>query len=124
MSLISHYKNITSYITQDNSEIRELMHPNTQKNKLQSLAEAIIQPGETTLLHKHIESEELYYILQGEGKMILGDGILHVNYGDTICIQPGVKHNIKNTGNKDLKILCCCAPAYSHDDTVIIETTK
>ena len=109
MSLISHYKNITSYITQDNSEIRELMHPNTQKNKLQSLAEAIIQPGETTLLHKHIESEELYYILQGEGKMILGDEILHVNYGDTICIQPGVKHNIKNTGNKDLKILCCCA---------------
>lgn len=119
MHIISHYKNIDVYITRDGSEIRELMHPNKQGNKSQSLAEAIVKINQTTLLHHHIESEELYYIIQGEGEMTLGNELLQVKTGDTVCILPGVKHNIKNTGIDDLKILCCCSPAYSHDDTII-----
>ncbi|RDH82287.1 MAG: hypothetical protein DIZ80_08280 [endosymbiont of Galathealinum brachiosum] len=121
MNLISHYKNIKAYVTRDGSEIRELMHPDTQGNKLQSLAEAIVKPGEITLLHKHIKSEEIYFILQGEGSMTLGNETIQVNNGDSICITPGTKHNIRNTGNEDLKILCCCSPAYSHDDTEIAQ---
>ena len=123
MNLISHYKNIKAYITRDGSEIRELMHPDTQGNKQQSLAEAIIKPGEITLLHKHIRSEEIYFILQGEGDMKLDNKTIQVNSGDSICITPGTKHNIRNTGNEDLKILCCCSPAYSHDDTKLIKHT-
>jgi len=119
MPIISHYKNIKSYVTQDSSEIRELMHPNVQGNQQQSLAEAIVKPGEKTLLHYHEKSEELYYILQGTGEMQLGDETFTVNMGDTICIPSGSQHCIENTGDYDLKILCCCAPAYSHADTVI-----
>jgi len=122
MSILSHYKNITPYITRDGSEIRELMHPDSHGNQLQSLAEAIIKPGETTLLHHHIKSEELYYILQGEGEMQLGNDTLQVKAGDSICIPPITRHNIKNTGNLDLKMLCCCSPAYSHSDTLITNT--
>lgn len=123
MNLISHYKNIKAYVTRDGSEIRELMHPNTQGNKQQSLAEAIVKPGEITLLHKHIKSEEIYFILQGEGDMNLDNETIQVHSGDSICITPGIKHNIKNTGNEDLKILCCCSPAYSHDDTEVVQHT-
>ena len=121
MNLISHYKKIKAYVTRDGSEIRELIHPDTQGNKQQSLAEAIIKPGEITLLHKHIRSEEIYFILQGEGDMNLDNKTIQVNSGDSICIMPGTKHNIRNTGNEDLKILCCCSPAYSHDDTELIQ---
>ena len=121
MNLISHYKKIKAYVTRDGSEIRELIHPDTQGNKHQSLAEAIIKPGEITLLHKHIRSEEIYFILQGEGDMNLDNKTIQVNSGDSICIMPGTKHNIRNTGNEDLKILCCCSPAYSHDDTELIQ---
>jgi len=120
MTIISHYKNITPYITQDGSEIRELMHPDEQGNKLQSLAEAIIKPGQTTLLHYHKTSEELYFILQGEGKIQLENAFFSVKMADTICIPPGTQHCIENTGNENLKILCCCSPAYSHTDTQIV----
>jgi len=120
MTILSHYKNITPYTTRDGSEIRELMHPDTQGNKSQSLAEAIVKPGQSTLLHRHIKSEELYYIIQGKGEMTLGNEILDVSRGDSICIPPGTEHNIENTGTEDLKILCCCTPAYSHDDTVVV----
>ena len=120
MSMISQYKNIKPFTTLDGSEIRELMHPNVQGNKSQSLAEAIVKPGEKTLLHVHAKSEEIYYIINGQGKMQLGSESLNVNQGDSICIPPGTPHNIKNTGADNLKILCCCSPAYAHDDTEII----
>lgn len=119
MNKVSHYSDVNAYITQDGSEIRELMHPNIHGNKSQSLAEATIKPNESTLLHEHIMSEEIYYILQGYGKLRLDNETIEVKKGDTICIMPGTKHNIENTGQEDLKVLCCCSPAYSHDDTEI-----
>ena len=44
-----------------------------------------------------------------------------VAVGDTICIAPGTPHCIVNTGDTPLRILCTCSPAYSHDDTVLID---
>ena len=38
-----------------------------------------------------------------------------------IAIPPGVVHQIANTADRVLKFLCCCAPAYEHDDTVLAE---
>ena len=120
MSIISHYNQIDPYITRDGSEIRELMHPETHKNKRQSLAEATVKPGEQTLLHKHRKSEELYFIQQGKGRLQVEDELIIVGPGDTICIPAGTAHRIENTGHEDLKILCICSPAYSHQDTELL----
>ena len=120
MSKISHYADIHAYTTKDKSEIRELMHPNTHDVRQQSLAEATIKPGKKTLAHRHLKAEELYYILQGNGEMHLNNESILVKTGDSICIKPNTNHCIKNIGDTDLKILCCCSPAYSHDDTVLV----
>ena len=116
------YCDIEAYTTKDDSLIRELMHPNQQGNKNQSLAEAIIPVGIKTLLHKHHKSEELYHITQGKGLMTLDKQQFEVNMGDTVCITPGLEHCIENIGEQELKILCCCSPAYQHDDTILITT--
>lgn len=123
MKKFSHFWDNTVYTTRDGSQIRELMHPQRHGNVAQSLAEAVVEPGNETLLHKHTQSEELYHITQGEGLMTLANESFIVKSGDTICIPPGTAHKIKNTGDVDLKILCCCAPAYAHEDTFIIEQT-
>ncbi len=115
------YNEIPAYITQDGSLIRELMHPATHLNHNQSLAEAIIEPGKETILHRHICAEELYYIMAGTGLMVLGDQQIETNAGDAICIHPGIAHKIRNTGKDALRILCCCAPAYQHSDTELLE---
>lgn len=109
-----------SYATMDGSIIRELMHPDQHGNKNQSLAEATVKVGSSTQLHKHLITEELYHITQGAGEMTLDGNRFPVIVGDTICILPGVAHKIRNTGEKDLKILCCCSPHYSHTDTKLI----
>jgi mannose-6-phosphate isomerase-like protein (cupin superfamily) len=108
------------YITRDGSEIRELMHPAVHGNAAQSLAEATVPPGGATRLHRHRSSEELYHITAGEGVMVLGEARFPIAVGDTVCIPPGTPHLVENTGAVPLKILCCCAPAYSHEDTELL----
>ena len=108
---------ITPYITKDGSQIRELMHPAVHGNKKCSLAQAVVEPGGITRKHVHNTSEELYYIVQGSGIMYLEGETFPVVPGDTICILPGQRHYIENTGKEELIIICCCAPPYSHDDT-------
>jgi len=116
------HADVPAYVTKDGSEIRELMHPSVQGNRNQSVAEATVPPGVRTLLHRHPASEEIYHVTQGSGRMTLGDGTLDVAIGDTILIPPGMPHCIEATSSSPLRILCCCSPAYAHEDTELLET--
>lgn len=111
---------IAAFVTKDGSTIRELMHPRSHASRAQSLAEATVAPGMTTVLHRHRMTEELYYILDGQGLMTLGTATFEVARGDTVCIAPGVAHRIRNTGTTELSILCACTPAYSDSDTELL----
>lgn len=125
------YQSVASFITLDGSVIRELMRPalthpeltrpGQGRSEKQSLAEAIVSPGQSTKLHRHHRSEELYHVTAGQGLMTLGTDIFDVSEGDTVCIPPGTPHRIENISDTNLKILCCCAPAYTHDDTELLE---
>lgn len=114
------YRAIVAYTTRDGSEIRELMHPAVHGNRQQSLAEAVIQPGEQTRLHRHMRSEELYHVTRGAGIMTLGSRTLTIEIGDTVLIPPGTPHAVSATGSTALHILCCCSPAYRHEDTELL----
>ena len=114
------YDAVDPYTTKDGSIIRELIHPDLQGNKKQSLAEATIPPDCITELHRHVKSEEIYHILSGTGRMVLEMEQFEVGPGDSVLIPPGTPHQIQNTGAVPLKILCCCAPAYSHGDTELM----
>ena len=109
-----------AYITRDGSEIRELMHPEVHGNREQSLAEAIIQPGQQTRLHRHHHSEELYHVTRGAGIMTLADETLPIAVGDTVLITPGTAHCVSASGSEALHLLCCCSPPYRHDDTELL----
>ena len=121
MLIKTEYKNVQPYITKDGSLIRELMHPDAHGNSKQSIAEATVAAGSLTVLHRHHRVEEIYHVIEGFGVVILGSEQAEVTAGDTVCIPPGTRHRIKNIGEKPLKILCCCSPAYSHDDTELLE---
>lgn len=114
--------NCTPYVTRDGSTIRELLHPGQHDDiRNQSLAEAVVEPGQSTLLHRHGRTEEIYHILSGNGLMTLGERRFPVSAGDSILIPPGTLHNISNGADTPLVLLCCCSPAYSHDDTELVD---
>ncbi|QDU93563.1 cupin domain-containing protein [Lignipirellula cremea] len=107
--------------TKDGSEIRELLAHRNSCIANQSLAEARIPPGAATIAHYHPLAEEIYYILTGSASMQIGTELRTVGPGDAVAIPPGAVHQITNTGEETLKLLCCCAPAYEHDDTVLCD---
>ena len=115
------YGRIQPYVTKDGSVIRELIHPDQGIETALSLAEATVHPGKATLLHLHRLSTEVYHVIRGKGRMLLGGKIFDVAPGDTILIRPGMPHRVHNTGEEALVILCCCSPAYAHEDTALLD---
>lgn len=110
---------VPAFLTKDGSEIRELLAYRNSCIRKQTLAEARLPPGCSTLKHHHLKSEEIYYILEGEALMHLGEETTRVGPGDAIAIPPGTPHQITNRGASVLRFLCCCAPGYEHEDTVL-----
>jgi len=111
---------VEAFITKDGSEIRELLAHRNSGIRKQSLAEARVAPGKSTAPHYHRLTEEIYYILCGTGKMTIDGESRDVGPLDAIAIPPGQVHTILNTGSEPLVFLCTCAPAYEHDDTVLV----
>ena len=112
---------VEAFTTMDGSTIREVAGPPTGNARNQSLAEATVAPGAATAEHYHRTTEEVYLFTHGTGVMRLGSEEREVGPGDTVVIPPGERHRVRNTGAGPLRLLCACAPAYSHEDTVLTE---
>jgi mannose-6-phosphate isomerase-like protein (cupin superfamily) len=111
------------FITLDGSEIRELLAHRNSAIRNQSLAEARVPVGGATREHYHVQTEEIYYITHGTGRIRIEGEVRDVALGDAIAIRPGQKHKLWNTGTAPLHLLCCCAPGYEHNDTIMCEET-
>ena len=105
----------TPFTTKDSSTIRSILDRTNAPVRNQSLAEARLPEGAATQPHYHRVSEEFYFILEGGGEMTIEGESRMVGPGDAILIPPGAMHAIRAT--QALRFLCCCAPAYSHEDT-------
>lgn len=103
------------FTTKDGSTIRSILDCANAPVANQSLAEATVPAGGATERHYHKRSEELYFLLDGEGTMELDGEEREVGPGDAILIPPGAWHQIR--ARTPLRFLCCCAPPYAHEDT-------
>jgi mannose-6-phosphate isomerase-like protein (cupin superfamily) len=117
---IQNIDRVEAFITKDGSEIRELLAHRNSCIRNQTLAEARLTAGASTMAHLHRQTEEVYYVLEGHGTMRVGEETRDVGPGDAIAIPPGAVHEMTNPGPGVLKFLCCCAPGYEHDDTVLV----
>jgi len=112
----------TPYQTKDGSLIKPLMDLSNSPVKNLSLAQATVSSGSRTYPHLHTQSEEIYYLLQGKGKIHIEGESREVVPFDAILIPPGASHYIENIGQEDLIFLCLCSPPYTHQGTQILGT--
>jgi len=109
------------YMTLDGSLISELVRPERGGSRNVSVAVGVIEPGERTRPHRHTESDEVYYVLSGKGVVTLGEKCYAVGPGSCVLTPAGHVHSVRCTGNEALRILCICAPPYTHEQTSALD---
>ena len=110
--------------TPHGSEIRPLIDRTTSEIERCSLAEEVLPAGARVGRHHHLETEEVYYILNGAGRMTVGDEVREVANGDAIFIPRGQTHTLENTGAEPMTLLLVCGPAYSLQDHLMNKETE
>jgi mannose-6-phosphate isomerase-like protein (cupin superfamily) len=81
-----------------------------------SIARARVEPGVTTRWHRLGSTAERYVILEGSGRVEIGEQPARdVHPGDVVLIPPMCRQRITNTGNADLVFLAICTPRFTND---------
>jgi mannose-6-phosphate isomerase-like protein (cupin superfamily) len=67
----------------------------------------VIEPGKAPPLHKHDDTEQIFYVLKGSGVLSIGAKRkkFPVQPGDVVRIPPHTLHSIQCTGKKPLVYL-------------------
>lgn len=67
----------------------------------------VLKPGEAPPLHRHEDTEQVFYILKGNGVLRIGRGLKKytVRPGDVVRIPPAMLHSIQCAGKKSLRYL-------------------
>ncbi|MBK9732009.1 MAG: cupin domain-containing protein [Chitinophagaceae bacterium] len=71
--------------------------------------------------HVHTIHSEQVYVLEGTGKMLLGEKTMEVKPGDLIFIPKQTIHALKVTSATPMKVLSIQAPEFDGKDRVFVE---
>jgi mannose-6-phosphate isomerase-like protein (cupin superfamily) len=108
--------------TRHGSEIRPLVDRTTSEITQCSVAEELLPPGHAVSPHRHRATEEVYYVLEGDGEMTVGDEVASVGAGDAIYIPIGAVHTLRNTGDRPMRIVLVCGPAFRREDEHFVDS--
>ena len=78
----------------------------------------VLEPGEAPPLHQHDDTEQIFYVLSGEGLLTIGqeEQTFAVNPGDVVRIPPSTLHSIRCLSDSTLTYLAVdCFPAGRPD---------
>ncbi|HDQ41935.1 MAG TPA: cupin domain-containing protein [Desulfonatronum sp.] len=97
---------------------------NSSEDNAVSVSKARVLPRETTRLHRLKGTVERYIILEGQGRVQVGQlSPKDVASGDVVHIPAGVNQKITNTGTVDLVFLAVCTPRFRPDAYEDLEGT-
>lgn len=107
------------FIAGDSTILRELFHRDKGNLSIKySLAHAKLKPGTQSYPHR-LTTSEVYYILEGTGRMHIDAETQDVRPHQAIYIPPNSRQFIENIGNNDLIFLCIVDPAWRKEDETV-----
>ncbi len=101
----------TEFFTAEQCHIIELA--NVADDPDVSIARARVEPGVTTRRHRLADTAERYVILEGRGRVEIGDlPPREVGPGDVVRIPQDCPQRIASIGAADLVFLAVCSPRF------------
>ena len=80
-----------------------------------SAFELVFEPGEGPAEHVHSREHELWYVLDGEFRFLLGDALIHQPTGGLAFGPRGTPHTFQNVGTTPGRLLVITGPAGLED---------
>jgi len=82
-----------------------LVDPKSSPSKNLQMGHTTVYANGKTTGHSHPQHEEVYFVLQGEGKMVVGEDEYEIRAGDGLYVPFGAFHTTYNTGILPLQLL-------------------
>lgn len=92
-----------------------LITPANSGSKALTMGQTTIHPGCRTTGHAHADREEVYFVIQGKGLMIVGEDRCEIGPGDAVYVPHGEFHATHNTGNTVLDYIWVTAAKIKED---------
>jgi quercetin dioxygenase-like cupin family protein len=70
-----------------------------------------VAPGDKVWpAHSHPNGEEVIYVIQGSGRVLVDGEVAPVQPGTTVLFPRGAVHMLHNNGSEQMKVVCFFAP--------------
>lgn len=80
---------------------------------------AIVTPA-----HSHQKSEEVIYVIRGEGEVLLDGKVYPLREGSVAVFPKQSIHMLRNTGTSEMKVICFFAPPTDTTEYTFHESIK
>jgi len=77
-----------------------------------------LEPGKASTRHRHFTQEELYVLLEGQGRVRIGEEVLTLSPMDTLLIEPETVRQLFNDTGADQLWLVVGAPPEAISSTL------
>lgn len=77
-----------------------------------------LQPGEAIGEEVHADNDQIFLVAKGEGEAVVADARQPLGEGDVLLVPAGTRHDIRNTGDKRLRLVTIYAPPHHAPGTV------
>ena len=102
---IKKIKDLEAFSGQEGTQIRQIFSPIDTNNTIRySIAHCTINPGKSSIPHT-MKTSEMYYIMQGNGIIHVGEEQKQVKQNDVIFVPPMSKQFLENNGDVQFCLL-------------------
>ena len=116
--IVKKIEEIDAITGQEGTQIRQIFSPNETDDLIRySIAHCTINPGKSSIPHT-MKTSEMYYIMQGNGIIHVGEEQKQVKQNDVIFVPPMSKQFLENNGDIQLVALCIVDPAWRQEDEI------
>jgi mannose-6-phosphate isomerase-like protein (cupin superfamily) len=105
-------------LTEENTDFRRVLYTGKQMQ----LVLMSLQPGEEIGEETHRDRDQFFRVEKGKGEAWIDGARSKIKSDMAVIVPAGARHNIKNTGEKPLKLYTLYAPPEHADG--IVRATK
>ncbi|MDP4262826.1 MAG: cupin domain-containing protein [Bacteroidota bacterium] len=95
----------------DGTAIVKIKISKTQGAKSICFLSESFKPGDSLPVHKHLNEDELIFLLKGSGLFTLGNQQYPISEGAVAMVPRGIWHGLQNTGDEDIEIRFAYTPS-------------